>query len=216
MLHVLDKTKTSLGARVLKMQLLSPSADLTEINERLDLVQLLKDSPALREEQRVLEFQCFRSTLQTCFHRQPAAGLAGGQPRPTPLFHLHHTQLQCFCRRQVPCGLQHSQHFAKQPADRSGGEHDCKTIARAEAALLFLLLSHTPHQMAVELLNTDAAQHFSSQQEKYRLVASRIARRLQSLFATFGADLRTLMLDASSGDLLSLADCLSRGLLGLC
>ncbi|MCL2565623.1 MAG: DNA mismatch repair protein MutS [Defluviitaleaceae bacterium] len=50
LLGVLDKTTTSIGARLLKSWMEQPLIDAVEINKRLDLVGELKDNPFYREE----------------------------------------------------------------------------------------------------------------------------------------------------------------------
>ncbi|MBP5158823.1 MAG: DNA mismatch repair protein MutS, partial [Lachnospiraceae bacterium] len=50
LLHVLDKTKTAMGARLLRSWLTQPLIDRDEIESRLDAVQSLKDNAINREE----------------------------------------------------------------------------------------------------------------------------------------------------------------------
>lgn len=48
--QILDKTVTPMGARLLKKWILLPLTDLTKINTRLDIVDILKNSPLISEE----------------------------------------------------------------------------------------------------------------------------------------------------------------------
>src|SRR3984957_10224679 len=48
LLHVLDRTRTGMGGRLLRRRLLAPSIDITKINERLDAVAELHATPILR------------------------------------------------------------------------------------------------------------------------------------------------------------------------
>jgi len=48
LLHVLDRTRTGMGGRLLRRRLLAPSIDITEINKRLDAVAELHTTPILR------------------------------------------------------------------------------------------------------------------------------------------------------------------------
>ncbi len=48
LLHVLDRTRTGMGGRLLRRRLLAPSIDITEINKRLDAVAELHATPILR------------------------------------------------------------------------------------------------------------------------------------------------------------------------
>jgi DNA mismatch repair protein MutS len=50
LLHVLDRTTTAMGARLLRQWLLKPSVDAAEINHRLDAVEELKRETILRAE----------------------------------------------------------------------------------------------------------------------------------------------------------------------
>ena len=52
LLWVLDKTRTAMGARLLRNWITEPLIDMKEINERLDRVEALKDEPLYREEMR--------------------------------------------------------------------------------------------------------------------------------------------------------------------
>ncbi len=52
LLHVLDKTKTAMGARMIRSFLEQPLTDKKKINERLDAVAAFKDDLILREELR--------------------------------------------------------------------------------------------------------------------------------------------------------------------
>jgi DNA mismatch repair protein MutS len=48
LLHVLDRTRTGMGGRLLRRRMLAPSIDLEEINARLDAVAEMHASPMLR------------------------------------------------------------------------------------------------------------------------------------------------------------------------
>ena len=48
LLHVLDRTRTGMGGRLLRRRLLAPSIDAVEINQRLDAVAELHATPILR------------------------------------------------------------------------------------------------------------------------------------------------------------------------
>jgi DNA mismatch repair protein MutS len=48
LLHVLDRTRTGMGGRLLRRRMLAPSIDLSEINARLDAVAELHATPILR------------------------------------------------------------------------------------------------------------------------------------------------------------------------
>ncbi len=50
LLHVLDRTRTGMGGRLLRRRLLAPSIDLAEIEARLESVQELCGAPILRAE----------------------------------------------------------------------------------------------------------------------------------------------------------------------
>src|ERR1700675_2723873 len=50
LLHVLDRTRTGMGGRLLRRRLLAPSIDASEINARLDAVEELHASAILRAE----------------------------------------------------------------------------------------------------------------------------------------------------------------------
>jgi len=50
LLHVLDRTRTGMGGRLLRRRLLAPSIDVAEIEGRLDTVQELCGSPILRAD----------------------------------------------------------------------------------------------------------------------------------------------------------------------
>src|SRR5262249_10190025 len=50
LLHVLDRTKTGMGGRLLRRRLLAPSIDIAEINARLDAVEELLSSAIVRAE----------------------------------------------------------------------------------------------------------------------------------------------------------------------
>ncbi len=50
LIWVLDKTKTAMGARMLRSMILRPLCDLSEIGRRLDAVRELKDNAIIREE----------------------------------------------------------------------------------------------------------------------------------------------------------------------
>ena len=50
LLHVLDRTRTGMGGRLLRRRLLAPSIDVGEIEARLDSVEELQASPILRAE----------------------------------------------------------------------------------------------------------------------------------------------------------------------
>jgi len=50
LLHVLDRTHTGMGGRLLRRRLLAPSIDVAEIEARLDAVEELHASPILRAE----------------------------------------------------------------------------------------------------------------------------------------------------------------------
>jgi DNA mismatch repair protein MutS len=50
LLHVLDRTRTGMGGRLLRRRLLAPSIDVAEIEGRLDTVQELSGSPILRAD----------------------------------------------------------------------------------------------------------------------------------------------------------------------
>ena len=50
LLHVLDRTRTGMGGRLLRRRLLAPSIDVAEIEGRLDSVQELCGSPILRAD----------------------------------------------------------------------------------------------------------------------------------------------------------------------
>jgi len=50
LLHVLDRTRTGMGGRLLRRRLLAPSIDVAEIETRLDAVEELHASPILRAE----------------------------------------------------------------------------------------------------------------------------------------------------------------------
>src|SRR5712692_1270971 len=50
LLHVLDRTSTGMGGRLLRRRLLSPSIDTAEIDARLDAVEELRSSAILRAE----------------------------------------------------------------------------------------------------------------------------------------------------------------------
>jgi DNA mismatch repair protein MutS len=50
LLHVLDRTRTGMGGRLLRRRLLAPSIDISEINARLDAVEELHASAILRGE----------------------------------------------------------------------------------------------------------------------------------------------------------------------
>ncbi len=52
LLHLLDETKTSMGARLLRRRLLAPLTDLARIRRRHDRVQALLEDPKLRERVR--------------------------------------------------------------------------------------------------------------------------------------------------------------------
>ena len=48
LLHVLDRTRTGMGGRLLRRRLLAPSIDISEINKRLDALAELHATPILR------------------------------------------------------------------------------------------------------------------------------------------------------------------------
>jgi DNA mismatch repair protein MutS len=50
LLHVLDRTRTGMGGRLLRRRLLSPSIDVAEISERLDALAELHQAPIRRAE----------------------------------------------------------------------------------------------------------------------------------------------------------------------
>ncbi|MBZ5632938.1 MAG: DNA mismatch repair protein MutS [Acidobacteriia bacterium] len=50
LLHVLDRTRTGMGGRLLRRRLLAPSIDVTEIEGRLDSVEELHRAPILRAD----------------------------------------------------------------------------------------------------------------------------------------------------------------------
>src|SRR6185503_3057584 len=50
LLHVLDRTRTGMGGRLLRRRLLAPSIDIAEIDARLDAVEELHKSPILRSD----------------------------------------------------------------------------------------------------------------------------------------------------------------------
>ncbi len=50
LISVMDKTLTSMGSRMIKKWVLEPLVDVSEINKRLDAVELLKKNTMLREE----------------------------------------------------------------------------------------------------------------------------------------------------------------------
>jgi DNA mismatch repair protein MutS len=50
LLHVLDRTRTGMGGRLLRRRLLAPSIDVAEIEARLDAVEELAKTPILRAE----------------------------------------------------------------------------------------------------------------------------------------------------------------------
>jgi DNA mismatch repair protein MutS len=50
LLHVLDRTRTGMGGRLLRRRLLAPSIDIAEIEARLDAVEELHKSPILRAD----------------------------------------------------------------------------------------------------------------------------------------------------------------------
>jgi DNA mismatch repair protein MutS len=50
LLHVLDRTRTGMGGRLLRRRLLAPSIDVTEIEARLDAVEELLKAPILRSD----------------------------------------------------------------------------------------------------------------------------------------------------------------------
>src|SRR5439155_18048038 len=50
LLHVLDRTRTGMGGRLLRRRLLAPSIDVAEINARLDAVEELACSTIVRAE----------------------------------------------------------------------------------------------------------------------------------------------------------------------
>jgi DNA mismatch repair protein MutS len=50
LVHVLDRTRTGMGGRLLRRRLLAPSIDKTEIGERLDAVAEFRGAPILRAE----------------------------------------------------------------------------------------------------------------------------------------------------------------------
>jgi len=50
LLHVLDRTRTGMGGRLLRRRLLAPSIDVAEIESRLDSVEELQATPILRAE----------------------------------------------------------------------------------------------------------------------------------------------------------------------
>src|SRR6476660_6180739 len=50
LLHVVDRTRTGMGGRLLRRRLLAPSIDVPEIEARLDAVEELHTSPILRAE----------------------------------------------------------------------------------------------------------------------------------------------------------------------
>ncbi|WP_207669180.1 DNA mismatch repair protein MutS [Natranaerovirga pectinivora] len=54
LIGVLDKTKTAMGARLLRTWIEQPLLDMDTINNRLDMVQVFKNQPLLREELREL------------------------------------------------------------------------------------------------------------------------------------------------------------------
>ncbi|TCK98002.1 DNA mismatch repair protein MutS [Natranaerovirga hydrolytica] len=54
LIHVLDKTKTAMGARLLRKWIEQPLLDIESINHRLNTVEILKNQPLLREELREL------------------------------------------------------------------------------------------------------------------------------------------------------------------
>lgn len=54
LLWVLDKTKTAMGARLLRTWIEQPLIDSKVITKRLDMVEVLKDQPMIREELREL------------------------------------------------------------------------------------------------------------------------------------------------------------------
>ena len=80
LLWVLDRTRTAMGARLLRSFLEQPLIDKAEINRRLDAVEELKDNPMLRDEIREylapvydLERLISRITYQTANPRDMAA-----------------------------------------------------------------------------------------------------------------------------------------------
>jgi DNA mismatch repair protein MutS len=50
LIHVLDRTQSPMGARLLKRWMALPLKDIVTVNERLNIVEYLYDHPALREE----------------------------------------------------------------------------------------------------------------------------------------------------------------------
>ncbi len=54
LIHVLDRTKTPMGSRTLRSWITSPSAELSEIESRLDAVEELKKDPVNRDKLREL------------------------------------------------------------------------------------------------------------------------------------------------------------------
>jgi len=50
LLHVLDRTRTGMGGRLLRRRLLAPSIDVAEIEARLDAVEELNTAPILRAD----------------------------------------------------------------------------------------------------------------------------------------------------------------------
>jgi DNA mismatch repair protein MutS len=82
----LDKTKTAAGGRRLLRLLLQPSADLTEIEGRLDRLQVLVDDPALR--------QCLLEALGGADVERLVARAANGRAGPRELLRLHQALLR--------------------------------------------------------------------------------------------------------------------------
>ena len=50
LVSVIDKTKTAMGARLLKKFIIKPLFDKTEINSRLDMVEVLSNNYLARQE----------------------------------------------------------------------------------------------------------------------------------------------------------------------
>ena len=82
LLHVLDRTRTGMGGRLLRRRLLAPSIDVAEIEARLDAVEELHATAILRGEiakdlASILDLERLLSKLALCDRRSARSGRAG-------------------------------------------------------------------------------------------------------------------------------------------
>ncbi len=109
LLHVLDRTRTGMGGRLLRRRLLAPSIDVAEINARLDAVAEMHATPILRsaianELARILDLERLLSklALATAGPRDLAALAASLNVIPALKQHLKLTKSQHIDPDEVP------------------------------------------------------------------------------------------------------------------